>query len=172
MPNVTLFSTNRYDIAARQGMLEDGCVEAIITLPPELFHGTRIPVCVWLLLPPGPTRDQILLVDASTAGHMVNRTRREISGKEIAEIAEAIRVWRSRGLTEISSNTAAVSLAEIRERNYNLSPGVYMKAAPLATDFSSTELSVEELMSRLASLEEAADKKDAAADQLLRRLKW
>jgi type I restriction enzyme M protein len=172
MPNVTLFSANRYDIAARQRMLDDGCVEAIITLPPELFHHTRIPVCVWLLLPPGPTRDQVLLIDASTAGHMVNRTRREISGKEIAEIAEAIRMWRSRGLTEITSSTAAVSLAEIRERNYNLSPGVYIKAAPVGTDLCSTDLSVEQLMSRLDSLKEAADAKDAAAEQLLRRLKW
>jgi type I restriction enzyme M protein len=172
MPHVTLFSANKYDIATRQGMLEDGCVEAIIALPPELFHDTRIPVCVWLLLPPGPARDQILLIDASTAGHMVNRTRREISGKEIAEIAEVMRTWRSRGLTKIRSNAAAVSLAEIRERDYNLSPGVYIKAASLGTDLSSTELSVGQLMSRLASLKEAADEKDAAAEQLLRRLKW
>jgi type I restriction-modification system DNA methylase subunit len=103
---------------------------------------------------------------------MVNRTRREIGGKEIAEIAEAIRMWRSCGLTEITSSTVAVSIAEIRERNYNLSPGVYINAAPLGTDLCSTELSVEQLMSRLASLKEAADAKDAAAEQLLRRLKW
>ena len=172
MPNGTLFSANRYDIATRQGMLEDGCVEAIIALPPDLFHDTRVPVCVWLLLPPGSVQDQILLIDASTAGHMVSRTRREISGKETAEMAEAIRMWRSRNLSEGALNTATASLAEIRARNYNLSPGVYMKTPSPVSDPSSTELSVEQLMSRLASLKEAADEKDAAAEQLLRRLKW
>lgn len=172
MPNGTLFSANRYDVAARQGMLEDGCVEAVIALPPDLFHGTRIPVCAWLLLPAGSAQDRILLIDASATGHMVNRRRREIDGKEIAEIAETIRTWRSAHSTAMTSNTAAVSLTEIRERNYNLSPAVYIRTPSTVADLSSTELSVEQLMNRLASLKETADEKDATAQQLLRRLKW
>ena len=172
MSNGTLFSANRYDTAARQGMLEDGCVEAIIALPPDLFHDTRIPVCVWLLLPPGSVRDQILMIDASASGHMVNRTRREISGKEIGEIAEKIGIWRSHRSAEMMSNAAAVPLAEIRERNYNLSPAVYMKTPSAVADLSSAEVSVQLLMNRLAALKDAADEKDAAAEQLLRRLEW
>lgn len=172
MPNGTLFSANRYDIATRQGMLEDGCVEAVIALPPDLFHDTRIPVCVWLLQPPGSVQDQILLIDASSAGHMMNRTRREISNEEIAEIAEAIRTWRSDHSARMMPNTVSVSVAEIRERNYNLSPAVYVKTPPPVADLSSAEDSVELLMNRLASLEDAAEEKDAAAEQLLRRLKW
>lgn len=172
MPNGTLSSANRYDTAARQGMLEDGCVEAIIALPPDLFHDTRIPVCVWLLLPPGSVRDQILMIDASAAGHMVNRTRREISGKEIGEIAQTIGMWRSHRSAEMMSNAAAVPLPEIRERNYNLSPAVYVKTASPVEDLSSAEDSVQLLVSRLAALKDAADEKDAAAEQLLRRLKW
>jgi type I restriction enzyme M protein len=172
MPNGTLFSANRYDTATRQGMLEDGCVEAIIALPPGLFHETRIPVCVWLLLPPGSVQDQVLLIDASAAGHMVNRKRREISAQEIGEIAETIEAWRSDRSAKMMSNTAAVSISEIRERDYNLSPAVYIKTPSTVADLSSAEDSVELLMNRLASLKEAAEEKDAAAEQFLRRLKW
>jgi type I restriction enzyme M protein len=172
MPNGTLSSANRYDIATRQRMLEEGCVEAVVALPPDLFQGTRIPVCIWLLLPPGSVQDQILLIDASSAGHMIDRTRREISGEEIAEIAEVIRKWRSDHSSETASNAASVSIAQIRERNYNLSPGLYVKAPPPIADLSSAEDSVELLMNRLASLEEVAEEKDAVAEQLLRRLKW
>ena len=172
MPNGTLFSANRYDTATRQRMIEEGCVEAVVALPPDLFQGTRIPVCIWLLLPPGSVHDQILLIDASSAGHMIDRTRREMSGQEIAEIAEAIRTWRSDHSTETASNAASISIAQIRERNYNLAPGLYAKTPPPVADLSSAEDSVELLMNRLASLEEAAEEKDAIAAQLLRRLKW
>ena len=70
------------------------------------------------------------------------------------------------------SNAAAVPLAEIRERNYNLSPAVYMKTPSPVADLSSAEVSVQLLMNRLAALKDAADEKDAAAEQLLRRLEW
>lgn len=170
MPNSTLFSANPRELAIRKHLVDEGCVEGIITLPPSLFYNTRIPVCIWLLTPRSE-RHEILLVDASTAGRMVTRTRRVMGEPEIHKIADAVSSWRS-GTPEDSKNVASVPLSEISGKGYNLTPAVHLKPAPPLPDTSNSQSLAHDLMSRLLTLRDEASRADAVADQLLRELKW
>jgi type I restriction enzyme M protein len=167
-----LFSANKYDVSARQGMLEDGCVEAVIALPPSLFHATRIPVCVWLLAPPGAVQDEILLVDAARAGYMATRTRRVIEESEIHRIADAIDAWRANREVDAGPTFGVVTLSELRDKNYNLTPSVYLARGPVSPAASNAQTLARDLTNRLAVLQEQAAEKDAAADRMLKGLKW
>lgn len=172
MPNGALSSASPRERHIRKGLVEDGCVEALVSLPPGLFHSTGIPVTVWLLRPPKTIRNEILFIDASSAGHMVDRTRRELSDAEIREITETVGDWRAGRSVENSDNAVSVSLPKIRERDYNLSPSAYSSRTPVETSTETAALSVQQLMQRLDSQHDDASEKDAIAKRVLRELKW
>jgi type I restriction enzyme M protein len=172
MPNGALFSASPREQDIRKGMLEDGCVEALISFPPGLFHSTGIPVTVWLLRPPNSIRNEILFIDASSAGHMVDRTRRELGDAEIREIAGIVDDWRARRSVEDSAIAVSVSLSKIRERGYNLSPSAHSSRPPIETRANTAALSVQQLTQRLDTEHKHAAAKDASADRVLKGLKW
>jgi type I restriction enzyme M protein len=171
MPNSTLFSTNSRELSIRKRMVDNGCVEAIIALPPSLFYNTRIPVCVWLLTA-SSDRSEILLIDASAAGHMATRRRRILGESEIWKITDTVKTWRSEHSVNEAQNASTASLSEIGEMNYNLTPAVHLAQAPPILATGASRSLADELTSRLLTLKEEADKRDAIADQLLRGLKW
>jgi type I restriction enzyme M protein len=171
MPNSTLFSTNSRELAIRRHMVDEGCVEGIITLPSSMFYNTRIPVCLWLLTPRSDRRE-VLLIDASAAGRMATRTRRIMEGPEICEIADMVSSWRSGHLVNESQNVGSASLSEVSEKNYNLTPAVHLASAPTIPTTDNSQSLTNDLMNRLLTLRGEADEKDAIADRLLRELKW
>jgi type I restriction enzyme M protein len=172
MPNGALSSASPRERHIRKGLVEDGCVEALLSLPPGLFHNTGIPVTVWLLRPPKTMRNEILFIDASSAGHMVDRTRRGLSDAEIREITETVGDWRAGRSVENSEKAVSVSLPKIRERDYNLSPSAYSRRPPADTSPETAALSVQRLMQRLDAQHDDASAKDAIANRVLKELKW
>lgn len=174
MPNVTTSSANEREQKFREGMVTDGCVEALVALPPSLFRGTGIPVTMWLLEPPGTPREEVLFIDASGAGHMASRTVRELGGSEISAITEIVTAWRNEQTPRSSGNPgtingASATLSEIRERDYNLNPSLYVE--PSATVAKAEPAEIEQLRDRLESEHAAAREKDAEAVQTLRKLR-
>ncbi|MFM2043676.1 MAG: hypothetical protein RLY86_2252 [Pseudomonadota bacterium] len=82
-----------------------GVVDCMVALPGQLFYSTQIPACLWFLAKDrsnGIARDtklrdrrhQILFIDARKLGHMVDRTRKELSDADIARIARTYHAWR------------------------------------------------------------------------------
>ena len=75
-------------------------MDCIIALPGQLFRSTQIPACLWFLsrgrrngekrARPGET----LFVDARKMGHMLDRTRRDLSQEDISRIANTYHQWR------------------------------------------------------------------------------
>ena len=165
-------SANRRERDIRESMVTYGCVEALISLPPSLFRGTGVPATIWLLSPPDTRRDKILFIDASRAGHMASRTLRELNDAEAGEITQTLADWRSgqqpRKPSEVSS--AAVPFSEIRDRDFNLSPSVYVPATPADEGLATDLPKVRDLLDRLADEHAAARKKDADAMKSLRNL--
>src|SRR5262249_21108147 len=85
----------------RRAMVEADIVDCMIALPGQLFYSTPIPACLWFLArnknPGGKWRDrsgEVLFIDARKLGHLVDRTRRELSEDEIATIASTYHSWR------------------------------------------------------------------------------
>ena len=74
----------------RKNLIEANLVDCMVALPSQLFRSTQIPACLWFLSR-GRTngehrnrRGETLFIDARKLGHMVDKTRRELSPEDIA----------------------------------------------------------------------------------------
>lgn len=173
MPNGASSSTNRSERHIRERMVVDGCVEALISLPPSLFHGTGVPATIWLLSQPGAERNEILMIDASSAGHMASRTLREFDDSEIHEIIQIVTDWRSGQPLRRTGETiqsVSVAVSEIRRRDYNLIPSVYLTEPHLAPSRDATIPEIRQLLDRLEAERESAREKDSITLRILRDL--
>ncbi len=91
----------------RKAIVEADLVDCMVALPGQLFYSTQIPACLWFLTrdkrrSPSPAkagqgrdrRGEVLFIDARKLGRMVDRTHRELTDDEIAEIANTYHAWR------------------------------------------------------------------------------
>ena len=129
----------------RRAMIEGDVVDCMIALPGQLFYSTQIPACLWFLArnknPCQNWRDRrgkVLFIDARKLGHMVDRTRKEFSNKDIAKIAGIYHAWRGQSGADAYEDVAgfcrAATLEKIREHNHVLTPGRYVGAAAAEAD--------------------------------------
>lgn len=172
MANGALSSEQAGEGRIRAAMVEDGVVEALIALPPQLFATTAIPVTVWLLRRPGDTRDdKVLFIDARKLGSMISRTQRSLLPEDIRRIADTVLEWRDRrnqkSYQDLQGFSAAVAIQEIREHDYQLAPGRYVGTG-ITTGMSAD--SVVELRRELTRLHLRALEVDAIADRQLDRI--
>jgi type I restriction enzyme M protein len=143
LANGSLSSQQNGEGAIRQAMVDADVVECIVALPPQLFYGTQIPVCLWFLTKnkigrangAPETRDrrgETLFIDARSIGFMETRTLRAFSDDDVARIADTYHAWRG-NLTgagqmyeAVPGFCCSVRTAEIAEHGYVLTPGRYV----------------------------------------------
>ena len=81
---------------------------------------------------------EVLFIDARKLGHLVDRTRRELSDEDIAKIAATYHAWRGEKdageYQDIPGFCKAAKLEEIKGHNYVLTPGRYVGAAAADED--------------------------------------
>ena len=140
----------------RKNIIEAGLVDCIIALPGQLFRSTQIPACLWFLArgrhngEHRSRQDETLLIDARKLGHMLDRTRRNLSQEDIVRIADTYHAWRaSEEVSEyedIPGFCKSATLEEIRKHSHVLTPGRYVGAAPQEEDSEPFE----QKMARLA----------------------
>ena len=129
----------------RRAMVEGDVVNCIIALPGQLFYSTQIPACLWFLgrdKNPGngwrDRRGEVLFIDARKLGHMVDRTRKELSGEDIARITGAYNTWRSDDGTaqyaDVPGFCKSTPLNVVRDHDYVLTPGRYVGTETLDDD--------------------------------------
>ena len=183
MANGTMTSNTSGEGEIRKNMLEDDIVSCVVTLPAQLFRGTQIPVCVWFFAKDKDAgskgsvdrRGEFLLIDARELGHMVDRTERTFSDEDVQKIANTFRTWRGRSSAEgeyedVPGYCKSVSLDEIREADYALTPGRYVGFAEEEEDGEPIDEKIVRLTAELtAALEESA-RLDAVVREQLRRL--
>lgn len=184
MANGTMTSNTSGEGEIRKNMIEDDIVSCVITLPAQLFRGTQIPVCVWFFAKDkgagskGSTdrRGEFLFIDAREIGHMIDRTERSFSDEDIQKIANTFRTWRGRSSAEgeyedVPGYCKSVSLDEIREADYALTPGRYVGFAEEEGDPEPIDEKIARLTVELtAALDESA-RLDAVVREQLGRLK-
>jgi type I restriction enzyme M protein len=134
LANGSLSSDQGGEGAVRRRMIESDVVECIVTLPPQLFYGTAIPACVWILSPK-KTRDgaralsgRTLFIDARGRGRLVDRVHAELTDDDVETIAGTYRRWREKPETfrDVPGLAKVASLDEIRAHRYALVPGRYV----------------------------------------------
>ncbi len=150
----------------RKAMIETDVVDCMVALPGQLFYSTQIPACLWFLARDKSAnghrdrRGEILFIDARKMGHMVDRTRRELSKDDIQTIADTYHRWRGRpemvaalGLEPYVDQpgfSRSASLEEVRGNGHVLTPGRYVGAeeteddgTPFAERFSALRAQLE-----------------------------
>ncbi|GAB4575762.1 MAG: class I SAM-dependent DNA methyltransferase [Anaerolineae bacterium] len=145
----------------RRAIVEDDLVDCMVALPPQLFYNTQIPACLWFLnrAKPEHRRGQTLFIDARGLGHLVTRTRRDLSDEDIARIAGTYHRWRvaDNGYEDEPGFCKSAPLEEIAGHGYVLTPGRYVGAADVEDDGEPFEEKMARLVEELnAQFEEAA----------------
>jgi len=139
MANGSMSSNQSGEGEIRQKLVEADLVDCMIALPPQLFFTTGIPVCLWFLSRDKKNhkfrdrRGETLFIEARKLGRMTDRTHRELTDEEIAEIARAYHAWRGEkavGKYEDKPGFCkAAKPEEIKEHGFVLTPGRYVGAA-------------------------------------------
>jgi type I restriction enzyme M protein len=123
----------------RKAMIEVDAVDCMVALPGQLFYSTQIPACLWFLARnknPGKglrdRRGQVLFIDARKLGVLVDRTRRELTDKEIQKIADTYHAWRGEPnageYVDVAGFCKSAAIEDIREHGHVLTPGRYVGA--------------------------------------------
>jgi len=177
LANGSMSSNQSGEGEIRKNIVEADLVDAIVALPDKLFYTTQIPACLWFLArdksgrPPRgqktPLRDrrgEVLFIDARRMGRMVDRTHRELTDEEIAEIARTYHAWRGESgageYQDIPGFCKSVSLEEIRKHGYVLTPGRYVGVPPQEEDDEPFEEKMARLVAELRQQQEEARRLD------------
>lgn len=126
----------------RQQMIDNDLVDCMIALPGQLFYTTQIPVCLWFMTKNKKQDDdkgyrnregETLFIDARNMGTMVDRTHKELTTEDIAEITRTYHAWRGEekdgDYEDVAGYCKAASLEDIKANDYVLTPGRYVGVA-------------------------------------------
>jgi type I restriction enzyme M protein len=129
MPNTTTTVAAGAEARIRATMVENGVVEGVVALPKRLFRSTAVPVSLWVLRARRRPGSDVLLIDASELGTMVDRVQRVLSDEDIRQITAELKSWRE--LTAAGQPypgrrgfARAVPVGMLAEQDYVLSPSV------------------------------------------------
>ena len=188
LANGSMSSNQAGEGEIRKSIIEAGLVDCIIALPGQLFRSTQIPACLWFLRrgrDGGERIGETLFIDARKLGHMLDRTRRDLSEEDIARVAGAYHAWRGQpndspllgggegggeGYADVPGFCKSATLEEIRKHGHVLTPGRYVGAAPQEDDGEAFEEKMARLSAQWREQQAEANRLDAAIEANLARL--
>jgi type I restriction enzyme M protein len=144
MSNGSMSSNQSGEGEIRKKIVEADLVDCMIALPGQLFYTIPIAVCLWFLARDKKNhkfrdrRGETLFIDARKLGRMTDRTHREVTDEEIAEVARIYHAWRGEkdaGRYEDRPGFCkSAGVKEIEDYAYVLSPGRYVGATEADDD--------------------------------------
>ena len=159
MANGSMSTNTSSEGEIRKNIIETDLVDCMIALPGQLFYTTQIPVCLWFLTrnkQNGKFRNrsrQTLFIDARKMGSLIDRIHKELSDEEIEKIAGTYHAWKdekdSEEYQDVPGFCKSVSIDEIKEHGYMLTPGRYVGAAEVEDDGIPFEEKMAELTATL-----------------------
>ncbi|MBO6857454.1 MAG: SAM-dependent DNA methyltransferase [Roseibium sp.] len=166
MANGSMSSMSGGEGEIRRALVEGDAIDAMVALPGQLFYGTQIPACLWILAKDKSNgiakdaklrdrRGEVLFIDARKMGALVpgSRKQKELSDTEVQKIAKAYHAWRGEpdaGAYEDEPGFCkSAKLDEIARHNFVLTPGRYVGAGAVEDDGEPFEEKFERLMDTL-----------------------
>ena len=191
LANGSMSSNQSGEGEIRRAIVEADLVDCMVALPGQLFYSTQIPVCLWFLArnkrgvtssaagaaPGGRFRDrrgETLFIDARKLGALVDRTHRELSDDDLAQIAGTYHAWRGDAgageYADVAGFCKAATLADIRKHGHVLTPGRYVGAEAAEDDGEPFAEKMRRLSTTLQVQQAEAAKLDAAIATNLKEL--
>jgi type I restriction enzyme M protein len=180
MANGSMSSQQSGEGEIRKAIVQADLVDCMIALPGQLFYGSMIPAALWFLSRDKAggkfqdRRGQILFIDARKMGHLVDRRHRDLSDKEIAEIAKTYHAWRGEKdagkYEDIAGFCVSATLKEVESHGFVLTPGRYVGAEEAEDDGEPFPEKLARLSAQLAAEMEEGKRLDAAIRSSLQAL--
>ena len=125
MPHGVLFRSGAEKVI-REGMIRANIIEAIISLPPNLFYGTGIPACILVInkSKPKSLENKVLFINAD-AEYGEGRAQNYLRPEDIEKITFVFNNKR-----EVPKYSWLVDLSEIKKHDFNLNIRRYVDNAP------------------------------------------
>jgi type I restriction enzyme M protein len=163
----------------RKEIIEDDLLDAIISLPQELFYTTQIPVCLWVLTK-GKDSDQYrertgetLFIDARDLYKSIDRTTNKLTSDHIKKISDTVRSYRGeKSVGDYEDETGFCKIAstdEISENDYIVTPGRYVGIVDDDENDVPFEVRLEELSAKLREDFKESDELQKDIEENLRR---
>ena len=185
MANGSMSSNSNGEGDIRARIVEADLVSCMIALPTQLFRSTGIPVCQWFFAKDKTAGKQgstdrtgeVLFIDARGLGYMVDRAERALSDEEIVRIGDTYHAWRGspsatdKKLTykDVPGFCKSVTLAEIKDSSYALTPGRYVGAPGAEDDGEPVDAKIKRLTEELlAAFDDSARLEKVVRHQLER----
>ncbi|MDR3190908.1 MAG: type I restriction-modification system subunit M [Lactobacillaceae bacterium] len=160
LANGALSTSTREEYAIRKALLEADKIDAIVSMPGQMFYSTQIPVSLWFIdnsknsKNENDRRGKTLFIDARNLGFMADRTTKEFSAEDIAKIADTYHAYKGTNdqeYVDIEGFSKAATLEEIANNDYVLTPGRYVGLAEVEDDGEPFEEKMARLTSELSS---------------------
>lgn len=148
-------------LEVRKALVENDYVDCIVQLSGQLFANTQIPCALWFL---SKNRDgkkghrnrvnEILFIDARNLGTLINgsRKQKQLADAEIERISAVYHQFKYQGVPDsLPGFSKAVTLSEVRDQKYALTPGRYVGSSDSIEDEEIFEEKVDRLTRALYS---------------------
>lgn len=134
LANGSLSSNTSGEGDIRRNLIQNGLVDCIVAMPPQLFYTTQIPVCLWFVSRDRhdhkyrDRHDEILFIDARKMGVMVSRKNRELTDEEIKKISDTYHCWKAKDCAyeDVKGFCKAAKMTEVEKNGFVLTPGRYV----------------------------------------------
>jgi type I restriction enzyme M protein len=166
LSNGSLSSNTSGEGEIRQDLVRQDLVDCVVMLPTQLFYNTGIPACLWFLSrykngnKNRNRKGEVLFIDASELGFMVNRRNRSFDEGDIQKIARTYHEWKRQGggYQDVKGFCKSATIADIEKHGFVLTPGRYVGIPDEVESDVSFEDTMEALTADLAAqMKEAAE---------------
>lgn len=152
LANGSMSSQSSGEGEIRKKLLEADMVDAIVTLPSQLFFNTGIPACLWFVSRDRANRTgKTLFIDGRSLGKMINRRNRELTEEDIAKVAKAYHDFKAQNgeYEDVAGFAKVATLDEIKEHDCVLTPGRYVGSEEVEDDDEAFAEKMERLTAEL-----------------------
>jgi type I restriction enzyme M protein len=162
------------EMEIRRRLIEDSCVDVIVSVGTNFFYTVTLPVTLWFLDrgKRGTDRaNQVLFIDARDIFHQIDRTHREWTPEQIEFLANIVRLWRGeepeftngsdelllerfpdKRYADVAGLCAVATVTDIAEHNWSLNSGRYIDAVKQRVDDEEFDATMERLSEEFEAL--------------------
>ena len=151
VPDGVLFGNSKAHKALRKELIDRQRLQAVISMPSGVFQpysGVSTAILIFTKTDTGGT-DDVWFYDMKADGYSLDQKRTEVAENDIPDVVARFRNMEGERSRSRREQSFLVPVAEIREKDYDLSMNKYKEVAREAVVYDSPD----EILSRIESLE-------------------